>query len=372
MSTQLYSRLFYLACEYRPDLPSSELMRMLGKGWSEVVSAGARHGLSGSTVALPETDMTQLAQLYMTGAESGATGDAQEFRSALASAIYAKICGNESLSVMDQIQLTTSLGKYYEGRTSANTDEVIDWDQQIDMPPFCKSGFWPLDDICGPRGIPQGVITLLARPEQGKTTVCLSLAATWRRQNIGNVVMIQTEMAPSALRMRIDEMTKDDGKIFQSGIDKVYFGRRNADKALDELIKNPDQNRLVIFDSVIGYTGGGDGPDTRTRYAELYDLLMQVKNGCRFVVAAHHVKRGVGDIPDQEAGAGSATIERQSDCLYVLEKDPSPRPDGLLSARFKHLKNRYGGYQRDVRFLMNYIKGLCYKDDIELLSEELS
>jgi hypothetical protein len=104
------------------------------------------------------------------------------------------------------------------------------------------------------------------------------------------VSFIQTELAPSAIRMKFDGMTEGE-RLWVKGEDLMVFGRRGAQQELERVIAEPHPDRLIVFDSVGGHCGQGDTPESRNRFAELYDLLMQAKNVNRMAVAAAHVKR---------------------------------------------------------------------------------
>lgn len=376
MSTSDLTRLFYLACELRPALPDKNLLSRLGKSWAPIIRAGAELGLGGATSALPGVNMDQMTNFYMAGAESGAAPHLDEFRSLLAGRLYENITSSTDLSIIEQIELNGRLSRWYNGLNSVNGDGSMDWDASINVPPFTRTGFWPLDRIAGKNGLAQGVVTMVARPEVGKTTMAIATAFNWRRLNIGPVVFIQTELAASVMRMKIDGMAAGLGievnDYFRKDVDRLVFGRRAADDAMSELIANPDPDRLVIFDSVGGYCGQGDTAESRVRFADLYDSMVQVKNHSRLVIACAHVKRGV-DMADIESAAGSSAVERFSDYLFYITKDPTPRPDGMLDAQFESLKNRYGDHQRRVKFLMNYVTGQAVEEDfgIESAMEEL-
>jgi hypothetical protein len=360
MSTQL-SRLYFLACELHPDLPETGLMALLGKSWRPIIEAGAKHGLAGTVAALPNVNADQVSNMYMAGAETGATPTLEEFRSALAGRIYESICGSDSMSTLDQIKLAGKLGRWYDGRDSHNGDGVIDFDAVVETPLFTKSGFWPLDRIMGVDGMPQEVITVLARPGVGKTSVGLSLAHQWRRRDIGPVTFVQTELAASAMRMKVDGQTRGQ-RLWRSGVDQLVFGRRGAQQALERLCAEPHPDRLIVFDSITGHCGQGDNPESRTRFADLYDHLMEAKNCNRMVVAMSHVKRGT-DMADIESAAGSSAVERFSGGLVYMQSDGCPMPDGRVEIRIESLKNRYHGRVRPFRFLYDYVTGEATEAD---------
>ena len=363
------TRLFYLACELRPALPDKALLSRLGKSWYPIIKAGAEFGLGGASAALPGVSLDQLSNFYMAGAESGAQPHTDEFRGLLAGRLYDAVVSAADLSTIEKIQLVTRLGRWYDGLNSVNGDGEMDWDAEIETPPFTRTGFWPLDAIAGPRGLAQEVCTLLARPEAGKTTLALATAFAWRRNRIGSVVFIQTELAASAMRLKIDGMVRPGERLsdlFRKDEDRLVFGRRAAEAALQRCIDEPDPDRLIIFDSVGGYCGQGDTPESRTRFADLYDLLMQAKNHSRLVLACAHVKRGV-DMADIESAAGSSAVERFSGLMFYMSKDPTPRPDGRLEVQLESLKNRYGDHQRKVKFTFDYVTGEAFNEDLDLL-----
>lgn len=361
-NTTRLARIFFMACELRPALPEKKLLSYLGKAWSPMIQAGAQYGLGGCGAALPGVSADQLTQFFMAGCESGATPSIEEFQTALAGTIYEAIQGKADISALEQMQLIADLNSYLKGRESHNGDSAIDFDAVVETPMFTKTGFWPVDRIMGEQGVPQEVITLLARPETGKTTVCLSIAHAWRRSDIGEVVFIQTELAASAMRMKIDMMGRPGEKLWRTGQDRLVFGRREAEKELRRLIDAPDPNRLVIFDSIGGHCGQGDTPDSRSRFADLYDLLMATKNQSRMVIAAGHVKRGV-DIADIESAAGSSAVERFSGGLIYFAKDPAPFPNGRSEIRIETLKNRYAGRVRPFSFSYDYKLGDAFESD---------
>lgn len=351
-TTTNMTRLFFLAVDLRPSLPPSKLMNMLGRTWGPIIAAGAEHGL-GAAVSLPKAAPEQIQELLLMGAEAG-PGDLAEFRALLSASIYENICGNDGLSTLDQMRYSGELYRWYDGRNSANGDGVYRMDAEIDVPPFTKTGLWPLDRICGSKGVPQEVITVLARPETGKTSFVMALGCEWKRQQLGPVSFIQTELSPSAVRMKWDGMTGTE-QLWDDG-DVMVFGRRAAEQELLRVIEQPDPGRLIIFDSVGGHCGQGDTPDSRNRFADLYDLLMQAKNSNRMAVAAAHVKRGV-DLMDIESAAGSSAVERFSGVLVCLTKDDTPRPDGSMEVRIETVKNRYHSRVRPFRFLFDFVRG---------------
>lgn len=375
MSTSDLTRLFYLACELRPALPDKALLARLGKSWAPIIKAGAELGLGGATSALPGVNLDQMTNFYMAGAESGAAPHLDEFRGLLVGRLHESVTSSTDLSIIEQVELIGRLSRWYNGLNSTNGDGEMDWDAEIETPPFTKTGYWPLDRIAGGQGLAQEVVTLLARPEVGKTTLTIATCFAWRRNNIGPVTFIQTEIAASAMAMKIRGMVapgENLSQLFRQDVDRIAYGRRGAEDALQKCIDNPDPDRLVVFDSVGGYCGQGDTAESRTRFADLYDMLMQVKNKSRLVIAAAHVKRGV-DMADIESAAGSSAVERFSGMMFYMTKDPAKRPDGLLDASLESLKNRYGDHQRKVKFSMDYVTGNAYEDDfgIESAMEDL-
>ncbi len=354
MSNALIARLFYLSCEHRPSLPDDSLMSLLGS-WKEVVKGGAQYGL-GAAQKLPGVSFDQLSGLYEAGIESGSAGDEVEFRSLLAGLIHSKVCESEKHSSLDKIKLAGRLDRWLNGGQGQVSEQSLDWDADIIVPPFTKTGFFPIDRIHGPDGIAQCNGTILSRPGVGKTTIALSTGIAWRRNDIGAVTMIQTEIPPSMLLMKIKGMNAKG--LFRKGTDKLIFGVRNAEMELEHTIQNPDPDRLLLFDSVGGFCGQGDTTTSRERFSHLYTMLVQASAACRVVLAYGHVKRGV-DLADLESAAGSSAVERFSRSLVYLKTDGTSGPTGTVDIRIQSLKNSYGEVVSPFTFGYNYTTGVA-------------
>lgn len=359
-TNSLLSRLFYMAVELRPILPPSAVLNVLGEASVKLIRAGAEHGLAGSVSHMAGVTLDQVANVYAIGADSGATPDLQEFKSALAGAIYEKLCGHADYSNLDKIRLTGKLDTWVNGSASMVADAEYSMDAEIAIPPFTRSGFTPFDQIQG-EGFPQDIVLWFGHPGTMKTTFGVTLAKRWKESGIGSVTLIQTELSPALMRMKIDSQVPR-GTLFNPETDKMVFGRGGADAKLEWLLENPDPDRLVIFDSLSGYCGGGDGPESRQRFYDVYDKLSQIKNVSRTVVAISHIKRGEGDNVSIESAAGSSAQEKFSGNMIFIKVDDAPRPDGLVEARLATVKNRYAQKQRPVKFLYDFRTGDTFED----------
>lgn len=353
------ARLFYLATELRPNLPDKQFMNMIGP-WGRVIAAGAEHGLGGCTAALPEASFAQISAIYEQGILSGASPDEQEFRSLLAGVIFEAISENDKLAALEKIRLYSKLHTWVQGNDNGTEEAVLDWDAEVAVPDSTVTGFKPLDELFG-GAVMQELYTILAQPEQMKTTTCLAIAKQWKVSGIGPVVMLQTEMAPAPTLLKIRGMGNE---VFQKGIDKLYFGGRNTEDGLEWLIDNPDTDRLVIFDSISGHCGQGDSAAERQEYSRILRKLVAVKNASRLVIACSHLKRGV-EVAGINDAAGSSVIERLSGCMLQLEKSDTPRPDGLIQMKMNIIKNRWGGHNRPSRYLINPITGETFENDVD-------
>lgn len=354
------ARLFYLAAELRPKLPDKQFMNMLGP-WGRVITAGAEHGLGGSTSALPEASFAQISAIYEQGIQSGASPDEQEFRSLLAGTVFDAIAENDRLSALEKMRLYSKLHIWVQGNDNGTEEAVLDWDAEVEVPESTVTGFGPIDKLFG-GSLMQELYVLLAQPEQMKSTLCIALARQWKLSGIGSTVMIQTEMAPSTTLMKIRNMGNE---VYEKGIDRLYFGGRNTEEGLEWLIDNPDPGRLVIFDSITGHCGQGDSAAERQEYSRIVRKLVAVKNASRVVMACSHLKRGVEQAGINDA-AGSSVIERLFGGMAQIEKGDVVRPDGLVPMKLSIIKNRWGGHNRPVRFLFNPVTGETFENDIEV------
>lgn len=354
-----YSRLFYMASELRPTLPPASLLRLLGSTWGPLVDAAAKYGLGGIPTVVADADLDQLRVMHKQGKSLTEVTDIAEFRASMVGVLHAQICGNGSLSILDQVKLGGELYSWFQGEES-NHEQVLDFDAEVETPMFTHTGLWPLDRILGD-GVPQDITTIIARPECGKSTLALAGGFNWRRANIGSVTLMQTEMTPAAMALKVKGMTVPGENLWRSGVDKIVYGKASCWRELQENIKNPDPDRLLIWDSVSGFCGDGSTPDSRTKYYDLYAALMDANHSNRAVLACTHAKRGIEEQAHIEAAAGSASVERYSGALIYLDKSPQPRPDGRQVMRFQSLKNRYGVHVDTFAFAMDFVRGIPYE-----------
>lgn len=349
--SEAMERLLFLAAETRPAMPPTSLLKFLGP-WGDLYSVVAANGLLGAVETLSGTDYAQLTEMYARGVGCGASPRPEEFYHGLTLAIGEALCNSE-LPITDRMKMFAKLDAWYEGRSSGGQNAVLGFDAEVEAPAFTLTGWWPLDRVAGSKGMPQDVITIISAPGTGKTTIGCGLAADWKRNVGGPVMMFQTELGPSMMRRYTDAALRPGEKLWTPE-DKIVYGSYAVQEQLDWCICNPDPDRLIIFDSVSSFCGDGSDAASRTRYFKAYQDLMAVKNASRMAVAMTHTKRGVDpDTDNMESSAGSASIERFSGLLLYLT--PLERGEqGTRELSLKPLKNRHDQLGRPVKFLMNY------------------
>lgn len=372
------ARLFYLACETRPDLPSKQLLNYLGKSWVQLLTAGSKAGMGAVVANLKDTKVEQVESLYMAGSDSGATPSAEEFRQLLHSVIWQKIL-EADIGAIDQSQLAGELYQWSQGKQSMTGEYELDWTAEIEQPPFVDCGFFPLNRACGENGVPPEIITIISKPGAGKTTIALALALAWKRLILldgktRTVEMMQSEIAPSALLHKVQTMFHPgDKELFIPDVDRMTFGTSAIINRIKYLKENPDRNRLVLFDSATGFCGSGTDPGSRDRFEFLYRSMADIKNSSAFVVIFHHLKRGALDTNMMEAAAGASVIEKLSGVLASLDNRGivNKSHESYMDLKLTTIKSRYGLPEPDNTFYMNYHSGDLIDTDEELTNSLL-
>src|SRR6476660_4875235 len=102
------ARLFFLACELQPPLPSFKLMRCLPPKYVELLTSAAKNGIAGGIA-----NYQQLAVLYEKGAQFGIEPTQHEFKTLLTAMLREEIEKRE-MSIDERMVLLEALTNYYK------------------------------------------------------------------------------------------------------------------------------------------------------------------------------------------------------------------------------------------------------------------
>lgn len=187
------------------------------------------------------------------------------------------------------------------------------------------SGFTPIDNAL--HGFYQGVFCVAGLPGSGKTSILLNLTACLAQQF--PVYYYQTEIPSGLIQSRISLLNP---KSFHKD-SKFHAGNYSSAKILEEILKFPDKNRIVIYDS----------PEIKDTYLDdtiywerTFQELVQIKLHSKAVIVTSQIKQNISwDELGIYSLSGSASKARYLDGLIYLNQFAG----NLL---IKTAKNRFG------------------------------
>lgn len=188
-----------------------------------------------------------------------------------------------------------------------------------------SSGFEPFDKVVD--GFYQSIVTVAATPGAGKTTLLLSflgeLAKTYP------VWYFQTEIPAKLSKSRISLVKPE--KIADGC--RIFHGNYSSETILELVEKEPNPNRIVIYDSPEIKTSGAE---PISYFEKVYQDLVAIKQQSRMVVVTSQTKQNVGweDLGIYSL-SDSAAKARYTDIILYLSRIY----DTVL---IKTAKNRFG------------------------------
>lgn len=256
-----YSRLVYLLKVMKIDLPvwlktklpfSNDLDKPVAL-WSALLKSAYRKG------------------------ETYGQGDLAELKQCLDNVVSAELKNFvERKKFWDYVN-TLSTGLFTENEEC----DLADIDQGQEIEKF-NSGFKPFDKVVG--GFYKAVVTVAALPGAGKTSLLLSMLGDLAQSY--PVWYFQTEIPSQLIKARIAQIkpkTSIPGSM-------VFTGNYSSEAILEKVKKNPDPNRVIIYDSPEIKTSG---LEPIAYFEKVYQDLIAIKMLSRLVVTTSQTKQGI-------------------------------------------------------------------------------
>jgi len=200
--------------------------------------------------------------------------------------------------------------------------EEIDGGEEIEK---FNSGFDLFDKAVN--GWYQSIVTVAGTPGSAKTTLLLSLMGHLAR--FYPVWYYQTEIPGSLIKTRIKKIKPP---TFDKGC-KEFTGNYSTDSILAEIKRNPDSNRIIIYDSP---EIKPSALDTLPYWEKVYQDLVSIKMNCRMVIVTSQTKQNIGwDDLGIYSLSDSAAKARYSDVILYIGRI-------LDTVLVKTAKNRFG------------------------------
>ena len=257
-----------------------------------------------------------LTQSYKAGASYG-KGSLDELREVLDHLLH-----TEMTSYQERQNFVGYLGSLANGLFSSNHEITFQEVKGENIEKF-DSGFKPFDTCLG--GLYQGVFCVAGLPGSGKTSVLLSFMNEVARKH--PVWYFQTEIPSSLIQSRINQLSP------QSWKGKFHAGNYSAASILEKVMKDPDPERIIIYDSPeIKVTT----LDDLVYWEQTMQSLVQIKLHSKAVFVTSQIKQGITwDDLGIYSLSGSASKSRYLDGLLFIANFNN----NLL---VKSAKNRFG------------------------------
>lgn len=221
-----------------------------------------------------------------------------------------------------------------------------------------NTGFAPFDAPLG--GFYQGLVGIMGEPGTGKTSLTMALAESCMRKGM-DVWYFENEIPAAIMGGRfhsiISRNTMDDVRRL-----RLFCGPYGADKIVDMVRKDPNPNRVVIFDSPdVVFSGSGDS--RRFDLEAAYQSFITIKPHSKFIVVTTQMGRKSGSMSLRSV-AESWAKSWYVDIMLGLEVK------GQHALTVKVLKNRFGVANILAYFAFNYAN-LTWNFNPDTLGQEV-
>lgn len=299
-----------------------------------------------------------MMEYYLAGKEGG-HGSVEEIKTimvrlALANGAMAGAAQQDIILFFSAVSSIQDLGMI--GSEYIEVD-LLDPDLQ-DIEKF-NSGFEPFDTPLG--GFYQALVGVMGEPGSGKTSITIALAESCIQQGM-DVWYFENEIPAGPMGGRFHAVVnRNDRETIQRL--RLFCGPYNADKITELVRKEPNSNRVVIFDSPdVVFSSSGDS--RRFDLEAAYQTFISIKPLCRFIVVTTQMQRKTGGAMTIKSVAESWAKSWYVDILLGLEI----KSQHAVSA--KVLKNRFGVANTVAYFAFNYAN-LTWSFNADTLGQEI-
>ncbi len=352
------SRLIYLADFLRIPVPKS-ILRLIPSGdiIGSIVSVGIK-----STALEMRIEESQLMNIYNEGkGKDELKASEHEFRILLGIMAEETLIHNENLTITERMTKRVEIAEFVMANRSQliEYEEIslggdIDWNT-VELPTFA-TGFQPLDLLTG-GGLAQTLVTLMARPGEGKTSTLLTIMGALRKTNVcSSIWYFSLEMPKQMMLYRAKPLLTSIE--FIDGKDRFFCGQYPPSEVLRLINEDPDPDRVIIYDSPDALGGSGE---RRFVLEDIFRDLVQIKTNSKCVLTASQPRRADGQNLRIDSVAESWQKAWYSDMILTLV-DLGRNPNtGMNHLSLATVKNRFGQKGLTVDYQYNYAD-LSYHD----------
>lgn len=311
----------------------------------------AKNGLEGAAESL-DVPRAQLNKLYEMGKEQGKSASLAEFRMLIAR----EVIDNESLEDLPmprRLSMMSLLDRFVNnaGDEIITTDELSLAVKEKDIPPDIPkwpTGFKPLDMVLGGPGVYQGILMVMARPGEGKTSTMLSIMECIKATHPGWQMMFFEQEIP--LRLMLARMRPILLRTKFHDTDLIVCGQLTIDEIMRKLDRPPakgkaKQPRVVFIDSPDAMPGL-DGENSTRELGSIFRKLVKIKEQAELVVVSTQPNRRESGKMTKTSTANSWEKVWYVDMMVALYKMGA-------TMQMDCLKNRFGVEGLEIQYQYN-------------------
>lgn len=309
----------------------------------------AKNGLEGAAESL-DLPRAQMNKLYDLGKEQGKSASLAEFRMLIAR----EVLENESLDDLPmprRLAMMSLLDRFVNnaGDEIITTDEAQLSTKEIppDIPKWL-TGFTPLDRVLGGQGVYQGILMVMARPGEGKTSSMISIMEAIKKTHPSWQMMFFEQEIP--LRLMLARMRPVLQRTTFHDSDLIVCGQLTIDEIIRKLDKPPakgekPQKRVVFIDSPDAMPGL-DGENSTRELGSIFRKLVKIKERAELVVVSTQPNR-------RESGKMTKTSTANSwEKVWYVDMMVAQYKLGA-TMQMHCLKNRFGVEGLEIQYQYN-------------------
>lgn len=305
----------------------------------------AKNGLEGAAESL-DVPRSQMNKLYEMGKEQGKSASLAEFRMLLAR----EVLENEALEDLPmprRLSMMSLLDRFVNnaGDEIIQTDEAPMNTKEIppDIPKW-QTGFTPIDRVFG-GGVYQGILMLMARPGEGKTSTMLALMESIKKSHPEWQMLFFEQEIP--LRLMLARMRPILQRTKFSDLDTVICGQLTIDEIMrkvDQPIKGKkEQPKRVVFIDSPDAMPGLDGENSTRELGSIFRKLVKIKERAELVVVSTQPNRRESGKMTKTSTANSWEKVWYVDMMAAIYKLGN-------TMQIESLKNRFGIEGQEIQY----------------------
>lgn len=203
----------------------------------------------------------------------------------------------------------------------------------------------------------RGLWCVAGKTGTGKTRITLSIAMYALDSGlVDEVHYYESEMSEDEFVTELQESDFENHFNIDADRFKFFIGDFDTTDILAEYRENPNENRLVIFDSP-DHMVGGDPVSAIPEYKKMILDMMKMRNHNHTIIFTSQLKTGVRDKPTEADVTGTNNKAHYASLMFGMWRNGEVPNSDSQPVHFNVMKKRFGKMKtddNDVRCWFNY------------------